>query len=669
MKKFFYSRWIKGIVALLLILTVVSASLIFSDFVVKYSGEETWFYGFESNYKESGAFDHLLLSPAYAVVDSYHRAYEENSLGDQVYIAGLIRKNLDEMPVYEKINFYVRVGSYVYSDSTLSDLDILTKKEVFYRIERDEKGNIETTFSSTGRYIPAMDSLWNYGEVPPITVCTAVKDSVLEEGKIAWQRQEQMVLRALTYLLIHVVLAVMFLCYLLITCGKNGKGERVKLFVDRFFTEVHFAMMAFAIEGFVLSLLLLEAYVDGHFLSFPIIYGVIAFAAALATGIILASLLSIVRCAKEGEFLKKSILWKVGKWAFGLAGVFFRAVLRNGRASFQVIRTALSRKAGVLFVGALFVYTALIGLCGIGTRQSPFPLFLGVLLFLFASYGLSFRVKDLEEIKKGASKIRFGDLSYQIPEMKCEDLKPLAEDINDIARGLEGSVEKTLKAERMKTELITNVSHDLKTPLTSIINYTQLLMGVEDLPDSAKDYARIIEAKSDRLKKLTQDLFDISKAQSGNETASCEKLDAALLLEQALGELDSEIHESGLSFCVRTEKELFFFADGRKMSRVVSNLIHNILKYTMQNTRVFLLAYEDGGEVVMEFKNISSYPMDFSPEEIVGRFVRGDESRTEEGNGLGLAIAKSYIELCGGRFEIVTDGDLFKAIIRFAKYQ
>ena len=147
-----------------------------------------------------------------------------------------------------------------------------------------------------------------------------------------------------------------------------------------------------------------------------------------------------------------------------------------------------------------------------------------------------------------------------------------------------------------------------------------------------------------------------------------EKLDVSLLINQSLGEQDNELKKSELPFCVNAPKELYISADGRKMSRVISNLISNILKYTMKNTRVLISAYEENGEVVMEFKNIAFYPMDFNAEEIVGRFVRGDESRTQEGNGLGLAIAKSYTEICNGKFEIVLDGDMFKAILKFRKY-
>ncbi|MBQ8396377.1 MAG: HAMP domain-containing histidine kinase, partial [Oscillospiraceae bacterium] len=295
-------------------------------------------------------------------------------------------------------------------------------------------------------------------------------------------------------------------------------------------------------------------------------------------------------------------------------------------------------------------------------------LFIGIMLLGFACFVLARRASDIDRIKNGARQVRNGNVSHKIPELKFEDMKKLAENINDIAKGLDESVSAQVKAERLKSELITNVSHDLKTPITSIISYTELLSKIDGLPEEAKDYVAVIAKKSDRLKKLTQDLFDISKVQSGNESITLEKLDVSLLINQALAEQDNEIQSSGLPFCVDAPKELYIFADGRKMSRVVNNLINNILKYTLKNTRVFITAKEKNDNIEIEFKNISAYPLDFNVDEITQRFVRGDESRTAEGNGLGLAIAKSYTEICNGTFEIITDGDMFKAILKFKKY-
>ena len=405
------------------------------------------------------------------------------------------------------------------------------------------------------------------------------------------------------------------------------------------------------------------------------VYMIVGGSAGLASLIIITSLLSIIRSIKCRRLLETSLIvqiikliLRILKWCFGIIGKVLKWIFRHIKAFFSAIARLLSRKAGVMLIGLLSLYTLIMYLFGIGTPFSPVWLILAILVFSFACFIVAVRANDLEKIKKGVSEVRNGNVAYKISECKSADMKALSVNINDIAKGLDESVSAKVKAERLKTELITNVSHDLKTPITSIINYTELLSKMENLPEDAKDYVSVIAKKSDRLKRLTQDLFDISKVQSGNDDVLLEKLDVALLINQALGEHDSEIRESGLPFCVNAPKELYISADGRKMSRVVSNLISNILKYSMKNTRVFITAAEKNGTVVMEFKNISAYPLDFDVEEITGRFVRGDESRTTEGNGLGLAIAKSYTEICNGTFEIVADGDLFKAILKFRKY-
>ena len=220
----------------------------------------------------------------------------------------------------------------------------------------------------------------------------------------------------------------------------------------------------------------------------------------------------------------------------------------------------------------------------------------------------------------------------------------------------------------MKSELITNVSHDLKTPLTSIINYADLLSKETLTPPEANDYVKIIKQKGERLKQLTNDLFDISKVQSGNEEFKIEDIDICLLINQTMAELNERIQQSGLVFKVSSEdKEMFIHADGRKMSRVFENLIINCVKYAMKNTRVYINISYAESDVTVEIKNIAGYEMDFDETEISERFVRGDSSRSTEGSGLGLAIVKSYVEACGGCVEIKKDGDLFKVILIFPK--
>lgn len=274
-------------------------------------------------------------------------------------------------------------------------------------------------------------------------------------------------------------------------------------------------------------------------------------------------------------------------------------------------------------------------------------------------------MNDFNRIKKQVHEIKNGNLKIGTKSIYFKDLDQLQNDVNELSNGLQSSVEKSIKAERMKTELITNVSHDLKTPLTSIISYTKLLSKVEGLPTEALDYIAIIDKKSERLKILTQDLFDISKVQSGNDENEMEEINVEVLLSQVLAEYENELDH--LTICTNIEKDLFILSDGKKMSRVLYNLLSNIKKYALANTRVFILAYQQNNQVVIEMKNISSYPLDFDKEEVLQRFKRGDESRSEEGHGLGLAIVKSFVETTGGSFEIEIDGDLFKAILKYAQ--
>ncbi|MBC8547654.1 HAMP domain-containing histidine kinase [Clostridiaceae bacterium NSJ-31] len=243
-----------------------------------------------------------------------------------------------------------------------------------------------------------------------------------------------------------------------------------------------------------------------------------------------------------------------------------------------------------------------------------------------------------------------------------DDFAPLANDLSDIQSGISRAVEEQVRSERMKVELVTNVSHDLKTPLTSIINYVDLLSKEELDPAYANDYVKIIAQKADRLKNLVQDLFEISRANSGAIELHPEQIDVVALVEQTIAEMDQRADALGLE--LRTQfavPRLMVWADGKKLHRVFENLLGNALKYSLAGTRIYIAVLPLRQEATIIFKNIANYEMHFSPEDIVERFQRGDASRTTEGSGLGLAIAKSFVELCGGTLAIEVDGDLFKA--------
>ena len=682
MKKIIYSNYTKFIAVVLFITSIVLGALTVTNGIAEYGNEKEVIYRFENDFSEARHFSHLLDAPESAIFNAYHNFYlvdgetetvdkERPLIVNGETIEQNIKKKLDDLYCADKINYYVKWNDTVFTNCGASSEQELMTAEFYRLATRDEKGNNEIV-SSQNRYYsyPLLDELSLYDKTTSIVVCTSIKEEYANECKVIWDRQSTIINKTFTSTLIYAIFALLLFIYLLCVCGKNKDGEHKSMWLDNIWTEVHLvAMGGIGFGAVVLCVILLDEFYTGHF-PLNMMNMVVGVSAAITSAVVITSLLSIIRNIKCKRFVESSIIVRVIRWCWK---IFVKVLvwLRNGFVGYRnLLFKTLSKKTGVILISMLFAYTALIGLFGIFTLEAGnlFWIFVGIALFGVASFFIAHRSKDIDEIKKGVSEVRNGNVAYKIPELKSEDMKALATNINDIAKGLDESVSAKVKAERMKTELITNVSHDLKTPLTSIISYTELLANVEGLPEEAKDYAQIIANKSDRLKTLTQDLFDISKVQSGNESVVLEKLDVALLINQSLGEHDNEIKKSELPFCVDAPKELYISADGRKMSRVISNLISNILKYTMKNTRVFISAYEENGEVVMEFKNIASYPMDFNAEEIVGRFVRGDESRTQEGNGLGLAIAKSYTEICNGKFEIVLDGDMFKAILKFRKY-
>jgi signal transduction histidine kinase len=234
-----------------------------------------------------------------------------------------------------------------------------------------------------------------------------------------------------------------------------------------------------------------------------------------------------------------------------------------------------------------------------------------------------------------------------------------------INQGFQASLKEQMKSERMKVDLITNVSHDLKTPLTSIISYVDLL-SKEDLPESARDYVSILAEKSGRLKNIVSDLFDLAKSTSGNLPLDMERIDIRRLIEQTLGDMEDDIEKSGIRIkTTLTDVPIYIYSDGKKLYRVFQNIIGNALKYSLQGTRVFIDMDVEDNIVNITVKNTASYDMDFTAEDVLQRFSRGDKSRSTEGSGLGLSIAESFTWACGGSFKVEIDGDQFKVKLGF----
>lgn len=266
-------------------------------------------------------------------------------------------------------------------------------------------------------------------------------------------------------------------------------------------------------------------------------------------------------------------------------------------------------------------------------------------------------------LRRGSQAIAAGDLNYQVDTARMPaDLRAYAEDLNNISIGLSGAVDEKMKSERFKAELITNVSHDLKTPLTSIINYVNLLKTTRQTDPKAAEYIEVLDRKSQRLKKLTEDLVEASKASTGVLSVSREKIGMSQLLDQALGEWTEKLQERKLAVVTTVpDGETWVYADGRHLWRVIDNLLSNCAKYAMEGTRIYVELSRGKGQVTLSVKNISREALNIPAERLMERFVRGEESRSTEGSGLGLSIARSLTELQGGEFRLTVDGDLFKA--------
>lgn len=295
-------------------------------------------------------------------------------------------------------------------------------------------------------------------------------------------------------------------------------------------------------------------------------------------------------------------------------------------------------------------------------------LFFLIIYCLFIFVYMIFKAIYLDKIIKATNEIAAGNLNYTLKDKGNGILSKMAHNINNLQFGVKKAVENQMKSDRLKSELITNVSHDLKTPLTSIINYVDLLKREELTKEEMQDYIGVLDRKTQRLKVLIEDLFEASKMATGAVELNIEKVDVAQLLTQSLAEFDEKIKTSSLIFRVNIPRQkVYANLDGKKTWRVFENLIGNALKYSQPNTRVYIDLTENESNILITIKNISAYEMDFNVDEIFERFKRGDSSRATEGSGLGLAIAKSIVELQGGKLTIEIDGDLFKAIVELKK--
>lgn len=378
-------------------------------------------------------------------------------------------------------------------------------------------------------------------------------------------------------------------------------------------------------------------------------------------------------------------------WLYGLVGIclylLYKDFRYNGKGFFQssLVYTLTAsiaehfhhmgwqRKTFLLYIsyfttGIICFVAGVVLLCH---NRAMMPSILALLLLIAGLvililqkrfYGL---IKDIFSISNRLEAISTGNTEAELKLRKSSLLAQMATHIMDVEQGIDAAVENTLRANKMRVELITNVSHDLKTPLTSIINYADLLCE-ENLPAPAGDYALSLRQKAYRLKSMVQDVFELSKATSGNLPMEKTRLDLTKLMHQTLADMDERIQESTLTFKTNIcNTPLMIEADGEKLYRIFQNLIVNALQYSLENSRVYIDVVQQDENACVWIKSISRQELDFDPKEIVERFVRADASRTTEGSGLGLSIVQSFTEACGGTFSIDLNADLFTAFVSF----
>lgn len=359
---------------------------------------------------------------------------------------------------------------------------------------------------------------------------------------------------------------------------------------------------------------------------------------------------------KRGGFLKHTLVYVVLR----LIGRCIKAVVRGISAVFCSLPVLISSLAAFAalsiceFIGLLFWGEVELFVVWCFERL--------LLIVVICYFGL---VRG--KLRKAGSALAEGNLSYHVDTSKMIlGYKEHGNDLNNIGEGMAKAVSERMKSEHLKTELISNVSHDLKTPLTSIINYSDLLGQAVTEPEKVKEYTEVLHRQSVRLKKLLDDLMEVSKASTGNLTTDPAPCDINVLITQTTGEYEQRFAEKDLELILgEPEPDAHIMADQRHLFRIFDNLLGNIYKYAQPGTRVYLNVESEEKKVRIIFRNVSEYPLNINGEELMERFVRGDKSRHKEGSGLGLSIAMSLAQLQGGSLKIITDGDLFKAVLEF----
>lgn len=609
-----------------------------------------------------------VLDPGSATINGLNSSYSEigwktaSALNDYIY-------NLEKFDEKESNLYYRIIGNHS-SENTDKSTEELKALGKYYIVECLDYGYDIDSNLNESEYNQYFLQTNNYnvlnkpGEKLVVALDTSfpVQDHYFA-NKTHWDNSY--IYRTVIKILIPIcgVLLLVTLLYLCKAAGKSKKTKKITTcFLDKIPLEPLLLGLAVLTFIFFKVISVIFRYSNEYYYYYNHQYiGQVLFY-AISYLLFLVFLFSIIRRVRSNQ-LHSLILT-------GLVGIYHTG-REHLKLSVQV--GSISALTVILLVIASVLAGSSMNYWDRLTSSQKFMVIIGTLFAFLLCIGsitiLVWKALQKEELQKGVTRVASGDLSYNIPLEKLTGAdKKLANDINHISDGLQEAVETAMKNERLKTELISNVSHDIKTPLTSIINYVDLLKkGTEDQAVSAK-YLDILEQKAHRLKVLTEDLVEASKASSGAIVLDVERIDFVQLVSQVNGEFVEKFDQKQLTIMVDLPEEpVFIMADGRRIWRVLENLYHNAVKYAMANTRVYInVMLEEGNQIVVFIiKNISADPLNISADDLTERFVRGDLSRTTEGSGLGLSIAKSLTELNHGSFEVYMDGDLFRVTLKF----
>ena len=459
---------------------------------------------------------------------------------------------------------------------------------------------------------------------------------------------------SIAVLVVSLILEAFVFVFLLSAAGHHGEtGEIRPSFIDKIPFDLYTALTVFA------GIFLIAAMAEVSYSNTAML--VVVLIAALG---VIAALISLLWCMslavriKLGTTIKSCIIYRVGAWCLRLIKKVFYT-FKDGLKAIPMFPRAVLIIAAILFVEFLWIAIA-----GTSPGKQLFGWFIERAVLVLATL---YALLSMKQLLEAGQRIAKGELDCKVDTSKLRGpFKEHGEDLNSITDGMNRAVGERMKSERFRTELITNVSHDIKTPLTSIINYVDLLEKEQPENEKMREYLEVLDRQSAKLKKLIDDLLEASKASSGSLSVNLTECELGILLDQMAGEYSEKLSAAGLELILtKPEESVKIMADGRHMWRIFDNLLNNICKYAQRGTRVYLDLTADALKAAVTFRNISATRLNISGDELTERFVRGDSSRNTEGSGLGLSIAQSLAQLQNGALDITVDGDLFKVVLRF----